>query len=88
MPLPDDYCEYLRSEVADRHSSPAHGAGAVVAALYLREFLGAKVSAWAHLDMAAPSWADETDLDLTRGATGWGARTLLRYLESVSASPR
>ncbi|GIM96001.1 leucyl aminopeptidase family protein [Paractinoplanes toevensis] len=88
MPLPDDYCEYLRSEIADRHSSPAQGAGAVVAALYLREFLGDQVSAWAHLDMAAPSWADETDLDLTRGATGWGARTLLRYLETVSASPR
>ncbi|GIF24321.1 leucyl aminopeptidase [Actinoplanes tereljensis] len=88
MPLPDDYREYLRSEIADRHSSPTQGAGAVVAALYLREFLGDKVSAWAHLDMAAPSWADETELDLTRGATGWGARTLLRYLETVSASPR
>ncbi|GAA2654484.1 leucyl aminopeptidase family protein [Paractinoplanes durhamensis] len=81
LPLPDDYREYLRSDIADRHSSPTQGAGAVVAALYLRDFLGAKVSSWAHLDLAAPSWADETALDLTRGATGWGARTLLRYLE-------
>jgi leucyl aminopeptidase len=41
LPLPDDYREYLRSDLADRHSSPVRGAGSVVAALYLAEFLGA-----------------------------------------------
>ena len=86
LPLPDDYREYLRSDVADRHSSPAPGAGSVMAALYLRDFLGAKAGAWAHLDIAGPSWAEETDLELTRGATGWGARTLLRYLEDTAVS--
>jgi leucyl aminopeptidase len=85
LPLPDDYREYLRSDLADRHSSPVRGAGSVVAALYLAEFLGAKAGVWAHLDMAAPSWAETTELDVTRGATGWGARTLLRYLENLSA---
>ncbi|MGX6605181.1 leucyl aminopeptidase family protein [Micromonosporaceae bacterium Da 78-11] len=86
MPMPDDYRELLRSEIADRHSSPSGGgAGTVTAALYLREFLGDRVGSWAHLDMSAPSWADASELDLTRGATGWGARTLLRYLAAVSA---
>ena len=85
LPLPDDYREYLQSDVADWHSSPARGAGAVVAALYLREFLGDKADVWAHLDSAGPSWAEETELDLTQGATGWGARTLLRWLEGFSA---
>ncbi|MEU4237751.1 leucyl aminopeptidase family protein [Actinoplanes sp. NPDC026619] len=85
LPLPDDYREYLRSEVADRHSSPTRGAGAVAAALYLSEFLGDQAANWAHIDMAGPSWAAETDLEITRGATGWGARTLLRYLEGLSA---
>ena len=84
LPLPDDYREYLRSDIADRHSSPAQGAGSVVAALYLQDFLGDRVSRWAHLDMSAPSWADESDLDLTKGATGWGVRTLVRYLSAVS----
>jgi leucyl aminopeptidase len=82
MPLPDDYREYLRSDVADLHSSPAMGAGSVVAALYLSEFLGDKVTSWAHFDMPAPSWADKTDADLQKGATGWGVRTLLRYLSA------
>jgi leucyl aminopeptidase len=80
MPLPEDYVEYLRSDIADRHSSPSRGAGSVVAALYLQEFLGDKVNSWAHLDMSAPSWAEQSEGDLTKGSTGWGARTLIRYL--------
>ena len=83
LPLPDDYVGYLDSDVADRHSSPAQGAGAVVAALYLQEFLGDKVTNWAHLDMSAPSWADATADDQVKGATGWGARMLLRYLSAL-----
>jgi leucyl aminopeptidase len=82
MPLPDDYVDYLHSDVADRHSSPSQGAGSVVAALYLQEFLGDKVTDWAHLDIAAPSWVNTSDADLTKGATGWGARTLIRYLSA------
>jgi leucyl aminopeptidase len=84
MPLPEDYAEYLHSDVADRHSSPARGAGSVVAALYLREFLGDRADRWAHLDMSAPSWADDTDGDLTKGATGWGVRTLVTWLAATA----
>ncbi len=83
MPLPDDYVEYLSSDVADLFSAPAKGAGSVVAALYLREFVR-DVPAWAHLDMSAPSWADKAGADLAQGATGWGVRTLVRWLSSLS----
>ncbi|WP_232234775.1 M17 family metallopeptidase [Actinoplanes sp. N902-109] len=85
LPLPAEYREYLHSDIADRHSSPARGAGSVVAALFLSEFLGDRVDSWAHLDMSAPSWAEQHEGDLTRGATGWGARTLIRYLTGLSA---
>jgi leucyl aminopeptidase len=84
MPLPDDYVQHLRSDIADLYSAPAQGAGSVLAALYLREFVGDLVDRWAHIDMSAPSWAEAPDGDLTAGATGWGARTLLRYLGTVS----
>ncbi len=80
LPLPDDYVDYLRSDIADRHSSPAQGAGSVVAALYLREFLGDRAGQWAHFDMSAPAWADTSAGELTAGGTGWGVRTLLRWL--------
>jgi leucyl aminopeptidase len=85
LPLPADYRDYLRSDIADRHSSPAEGAGSVVAALFLREFLGDRADRWAHLDMAAPSWIDSSELELTKGATGWGVRTLLNYLSAYPA---
>ncbi|WP_127498303.1 leucyl aminopeptidase family protein [Actinoplanes solisilvae] len=81
MPLCDDYRELLRSDVADRHSSPAVGGGP--AALFLRDFTGAYAGRWAHLDIAGPAWTETTELELTRGATGWGVRTLLRYLSTL-----
>ncbi|HEX7745528.1 MAG TPA: leucyl aminopeptidase family protein [Micromonosporaceae bacterium] len=82
MPLPADYAEYLVSDIADLYSAP-EPAKSVVAALYLREFAGDRRDRWAHIDMSAPSWADATDGELTRGATGWGARTVLRWLEGL-----
>ncbi|WP_328462593.1 leucyl aminopeptidase family protein [Actinoplanes sp. NBC_00393] len=80
LPLADDYVENLRSDIADRISAPP-GPGSVMAALFLRDFFGD--AKWAHLDMSAPSWAEAHDLDLTKGATGWGARTVLRYLSAL-----
>jgi leucyl aminopeptidase len=84
LPLVDDYAELLASEVADLVNSTDAGPGSITAALYLREFVGTVRERWAHLDMSAPSWADSADGELTKGATGWGARTLLRWLGIVA----
>jgi leucyl aminopeptidase len=83
MPLPADYVEYLGSEIADLYSSPDRGAGSVVAALFLREFTGDLRDRWVHVDFSAPSWVDGPDGELARGATGWGVRTLLRWLATL-----
>ncbi|BAL92782.1 putative leucyl aminopeptidase [Actinoplanes missouriensis 431] len=79
LPLVEDYAENLRSDIADRVSAPG-GPGSVMAALFLRDFFGG--TRWAHLDMSAPSWSESDDADLSKGATGWGARTLLRFLSA------
>ena len=84
LPLPDDYTDLLHSDIADRHSSPSQGPGSVMAALYLRDFLGDKVTQWAHLDMSAPSWTESTAGDQVKGATGWGARMLVHYLGTAA----
>jgi leucyl aminopeptidase len=84
MPLPDDYVEKLDSEVADLNNAAAGGAGSVMAALYLREFAGSTRDRWAHLDMSGPSWSDSSSDELTKGATGWGVRTLVRWLETIA----
>jgi leucyl aminopeptidase len=82
LPLVADYRENLRSDIADRHSSPVVGGGP--AALFLHDFLGDRADRWAHLDIAGPAWTETSELELTRGATGWGARLLLRYLSGLA----
>ncbi|MCW3816234.1 leucyl aminopeptidase family protein [Micromonospora sp. DR5-3] len=83
MPLATDYLDYLGSDVADLHSSPDRGAGSIVAALFLREFTGDLRDRWVHVDMSAPSWSEDEQAELTRGATGWGVRGLLRWLATL-----
>ncbi|HEX5496698.1 MAG TPA: leucyl aminopeptidase [Mycobacteriales bacterium] len=78
MPLTEDYLPLLDSAVADAVNS-AGNPGAITAALFLRPFTG--TAAWAHLDVAGTGRAAADDGELTRGATGFGVRTLLRYLQ-------
>jgi len=84
LPMPDDYLGLLRSDVADlANIGQPSQAGAVVAALFLREFAGDRRDRWAHIDMSAPSWIDRNDGVLVKGATGWGVRILLRWLQTL-----
>jgi len=85
MPLVDDYLDGLASEVADQVNSTDIGGGSVMAALFLREFAGVARDRWAHLDMSSPAWSKSAEGELAAGATGWGVRTLLRWLERLSA---
>jgi len=84
MPLTEDYVEKLDSDIADVNNAPGGGAGSVTAALYLREFAGSARDRWAHIDMSGPSWSDSANDELTKGATGWGVRTLVRWLETLA----
>ncbi len=83
MPLAETYRRGLDSDVADlTHISPDGAAGAVTAALFLREFVGER--RWAHLDIAGPGRSD-VDAGITaKGATGFGTRLLLRWLEEMA----
>ena len=85
MPLVEDYRAVLDSPIADLRHVPgkggAVGGGSITAALFLREFVGTQ--RWAHLDIAGPARSDREEHEVTRGATGFGARLLLRWLESL-----
>lgn len=84
MPLVEDYLPALHSDVADlRHVSADSriGGGSITAALFLREFAAGR--RWAHLDIAGVARADKDEHEVCKGATGWGARLLLRWLESL-----
>jgi leucyl aminopeptidase len=83
MPLPDTYRRALDSDVADlNHIAPGVGGGAVTAALFLREFVGER--RWAHLDIAGTGRSDVDAGGSVKGATGFGTRLLLRWLEEMA----
>ncbi len=84
MPLVDDYRASLDSHVADlSHIGPLGGAnaGSILAALFLREFVGDVP--WVHLDIAGTGRSESDTGLLAAGATGYGARGLLRWLEGA-----
>jgi leucyl aminopeptidase len=74
MPLHDDYAEQLKSEIADLVNSGGRPAGAITAAMFLKEFAGPLP--WVHLDIAGTAWADEAKPWQPKGATGVAVRTL------------
>jgi leucyl aminopeptidase len=86
MPLADEYLSGLASDIADVNNS-APGPGAVMAALFLREFVGDAADRWVHIDMSGPSWIETTDGHLVKGATGWGVRLLTRWLTTYAKEP-
>lgn len=84
MPLVEDYRPALRSDVADLRHVPSDGrvgGGSITAALFLREFVGSR--RWAHLDIAGTGRSASDKHEVTEGATGYGARLLLRYLAAL-----
>ena len=83
LPLVADYRPVLDSPVADLVNVPRDKrvqGGAITAALFLREFVGQR--RWAHLDIAGPGKVDFEEYEITKGATGFGVRLLLRWLQS------
>ncbi len=78
MPLVEDYAERVESEVADGDNA-AGGPGAITAALFLQPFTGGLP--WAHLDVASVGDSPGDAYEWTAGATGFGARALLHWLE-------
>jgi len=83
MPFHEEYKDGIKSDVADLNNiSSQRGGGAIVAALFMRDFAGGRP--WAHLDIAGTAFS-ERELPLgPKGATGVGVRTLLAYLHGLA----
>ncbi|HEV2889510.1 MAG TPA: leucyl aminopeptidase [Frankiaceae bacterium] len=82
MPLVEDYRRDLDSPVADmKNIGGKFGGGSITAALFLREFVDGR--RWAHMDIASAARSDGDEDEISKGATGFGVRTLLTWLESL-----
>ncbi len=82
MPLHDDYLPLLRKGPADLCNVSGRWGGAIMAALFLGEFLPRELP-WAHLDIAGPAFAEEDLPESPAGGTGAGVLTLMRWLEGA-----
>jgi len=83
LPLVNDYRADLDSSIADLKNigETGTGAGTIIGALFLREFVGN--TPWCHIDFSSTVMADKPFPCHPRGATGFGVRTLLRYLQDL-----
>ena len=86
MPLFEEYRDQIRSDIADFTNTGGRPAGAITAALFLKEFSGGLP--WAHIDIAGTAWADEPRPYLPRGASGVAVRTLAELAWSSERWPR
>ena len=84
LPLHEPYAKLIASKIADiKNTGGGHGAGAITAALFLKPF--ADNVPWAHIDIAGPSYTEkEVQPDQSVGATGYGVRLLMRFLQSIA----
>jgi leucyl aminopeptidase len=85
LPLIAAYRRELDSRVADLKNIGDGAAGTIVAALFLREFVGAVP--WAHVDFSSTVMSDGYPCH-PAGASGYGVRTVLRYLTRLAAAPQ
>jgi leucyl aminopeptidase len=82
MPVWDEYKDLIKSEWADMKNSGGRSAGAISAAMFLREFV--TCPSWAHLDIAGTAWAEGETAREAKGATGVGVRATVRFLEELA----
>ncbi|UCH59832.1 MAG: leucyl aminopeptidase [Anaerolineales bacterium] len=83
MPLDEDYFELIKGDDSDiKNSSGIRQAHPIVGGIFLRQFVPDEVP-WAHLDIAGPA-TTEKDLPYNpKGATGFGVRLVLNYLQHL-----
>ncbi|MBI4313894.1 MAG: leucyl aminopeptidase [Candidatus Omnitrophica bacterium] len=74
LPLWPEYSEQVKSGPADLKNIGDDGAGTIIGAVFLKEFVGN--IPWVHLDIAGTAWADKDQAYLSKGGTGFGVRLL------------
>jgi len=75
MPMPEEYKEQIKSEIADIKNTGNRYGGAITAALFLAEFVDD--TPWVHIDIAGPRLSNKENGYIVKGATGFGVRTLI-----------
>jgi len=85
LPLNDDYMDMIKSDVADmKNIGIGRAAGTITAAAFLRNAI--EETPWVHIDIAGVAWtqvATKSKPYNPKGATGFGVRLILDYLQKI-----
>ena len=78
LPMWDEYKDLIKSDVADVKNSGGRPAGAVTAALFLREFV--QGYPWVHLDIAGTAYSETDLVTIPKGPTGVPTGTFIEFV--------
>lgn len=85
LPLNDDYMDMIKSDVADmKNVGIGRAAGTITAAAFLKNAV--KETPWLHVDIAGVAWTQvgtKSKPYNPKGATGFGVRLILDYLQNL-----
>jgi len=85
LPLNQDYMDMVKSEVADiKNIGIGKAAGTITAAAFLRNAINK--TPWLHVDIAGVAWTQIATKEKSynpKGATGFGVRLILDYLQNL-----
>ncbi len=79
LPMWQEYRDNMDSDVADMKNTGTRYGGASAAGMFLKEFVTDEVK-WAHLDIAGTAFLEKGQKEFSKGATGAGVRTLIKYI--------
>ena len=83
MPLDEEYFDMIKSDDADmKNSAGITKASPVIGATFLKQFVDDKTP-WAHIDIAGVSDWDNEMPYCPKGASGFGVRLLVEYLNGL-----
>jgi leucyl aminopeptidase len=78
LPLWEDFKELIKSDVADIKNSGGRAAGAISAAMFLKEFTDS--FPWVHLDIAGTAYSETDLVTLPKGPTGVPVGTFVEFV--------
>ena len=78
LPTWEDYKELNKSDVADVKNSGGRAAGAIAAAMFLKEFT--ESYPWVHLDIAGTAYSETDLVALPKGPTGVPVGTFVEFV--------
>ena len=85
LPLNQDYMDMIKSDVADmKNVGIGRAAGTITAAAFLKNAI--EKTPWTHIDIAGVAWTQTATKEKSynpKGATGFGVRLILDYLQNL-----